>query len=109
MAVIVSIVKVFNKGDRKEVIADVTFDNSYPTGGEPLTGADLGLEIELNAVENVSVFTGAAFSPGKSVAYDHVAKKLALTSAGVEATNASDQSTVKARVAATGKGRAARP
>jgi hypothetical protein len=30
-------------GNKKHVVADVTFDSSYPTGGEALTAANLGM------------------------------------------------------------------
>lgn len=30
-------------GDRKVTVTDVTFDGSYPTGGEPLSASALGL------------------------------------------------------------------
>jgi hypothetical protein len=42
MGLTVTPVKVFVNGDRKEAFYDVTFDSSYPTGGESLTAADLG-------------------------------------------------------------------
>lgn len=107
MAVTVTKDKVFVVGDRKRVEATVLFDNSYPTGGESLTAADLGLELEVNAVLPGAVTTNNAASTDKRAVYDHVNSKLALFTGITEATAASDQSTVRVRVSAVGKGSAA--
>jgi hypothetical protein len=32
-------------GNKNALIVDITFDSSYPTGGEPLVPADLGFDI----------------------------------------------------------------
>lgn len=32
------------RGGRRSGDVDITFDNSYPTGGEPVSAADLGLK-----------------------------------------------------------------
>ena len=45
MAVSVSVVDRQDVGNRERIIADVTFDNSYPWGGEPLTAAGLGFRV----------------------------------------------------------------
>ena len=58
----------FVVGDRKVVFFDADFDNSYPTGGESLTAADLGL----NTVH--SLFAEPA--GGYSFEYDHANSKL---------------------------------
>lgn len=43
MAATVTVVRRTVWGDRKAIHAKITFDSSYPTGGEPITLADLGL------------------------------------------------------------------
>lgn len=105
MALTATNIKMFVTGDRKTVVADVLFDNSYPTGGEPLTGAMLGLDYEVSTVIPGMVTTAASATPLKTVIYDHVNSKLLLyPTAATEATNATDQSTVRVRVTAIGKG-----
>jgi hypothetical protein len=105
MALTATNVKVFVEGDRKVVVSDVLFDNSYPTGGEAFTGSMIGLDLEVNDLVPLAVTTAGAISPTKLVVFDHVNSKLVLyTAAGTEATNASDQSTVRVRVRAEGKG-----
>lgn len=69
MALTVSIRRRNVIGNRRETIADVTFDNSYPAGGESLTAADLGLAV-LDHVE-APVSTG-----GYVTAYDYANSKL---------------------------------
>lgn len=43
MALTNSVVFRTTFGNKKVVVVDVTFDSSYPTGGESLTAANLGL------------------------------------------------------------------
>lgn len=43
MALTTKRVEINTVGDRRHVTADLTFDNSYPAGGYPLTGATLGV------------------------------------------------------------------
>lgn len=50
MGLIVRKVSSFVVGDRRTTVADVTFDNSYVTGGESLTRAMLGLGLSLDSV-----------------------------------------------------------
>jgi len=38
------------EGNRSKVLTDVTFDASYPTGGEPIVAADVGLTVIENIV-----------------------------------------------------------
>lgn len=45
MTLTVSKVRSQDIGNGERVVADVTFDNSYPHGGEPLTAADLGFRV----------------------------------------------------------------
>jgi hypothetical protein len=94
-------------GRQNVVTKIVTFDASYPTGGESLTPADLGLaqiDILLVSVVSEGVHAGAV------VQYDYTAKKLkvfveeAVAAGGVllEIANATDLSALKVRVLAIG-------
>jgi hypothetical protein len=88
-------------GDLTFDVVDVTFDSSYPTGGEAITAADLGFTSVLGIV-HLYAKSSASFSAQRSV-YDPVGGKLKLESAaGVEATNASDQSAYVATVLVIG-------
>lgn len=112
MALSVSLVEVFVIGDRKEVIADVTFDSSYPTDGEALVGSQVSLGTELSYVSS-----GVAMKSDESdavvVAYDAAAGKLvafqSTTGAPnklVEVANTTDLSAYTARLRFVGKGTA---
>lgn len=59
---------IHSVGDMRAVIADVAFDSSYPTGGESLTAAMLGL----SAIE----FVIAEPAAGYTFEYDHANSKL---------------------------------
>lgn len=62
-------------GNKKLAVYDVTFDSSYPTGGESLTASDLALK----KIESVSCDGGAKNSAGTSlvpVRYDYTNSKL---------------------------------
>jgi len=50
MAVTVTIVDKYVIGDRKEVIADIVFDSSYPAGGEAVTAANFGFDLEITHI-----------------------------------------------------------
>lgn len=50
MAVTVTIVEKFVIGDRKAVVADVLFDASYPAGGEAVTAANFGFDLEITHI-----------------------------------------------------------
>ena len=78
MAVSTSLVTKFVIGDRQANIVDVTFDSSYPAGGEAVTAATLFLENEITAI-----FGGVARDPDTHdnaflCDYDASAKKLIL-------------------------------
>lgn len=52
MTLSIAVVDKLDVGRNQEVVADVTFDSSYPTGGESLTGAMLGMRIgDLKSVQ----------------------------------------------------------
>lgn len=108
MALTVSPQKVFIVGDRKEAHVDVTFDSSYPTGGESLTAADLGFDGELNYVSG-GVAVKADGTLAVLVAYDVTNSKLQAfksnTAANMqEVANTADLSTYKVRLRCVGKG-----
>lgn len=87
-------------------IREVTFDSSYPTGGESFTPADVGLSEFLAVL--VSVDSAAA--GGHVVQYDYTNKKLmafveeAVAAGGalVEVANTTNLSNLKVRVVAIG-------
>lgn len=90
-------------GNMRLKIYDVTFDNSYPTGGESLTPADLGL----NHIEAI-IAEGGAYNFG----YDYTNEKLkafygnndaASDGPLVEVANATDLSSVSTRIVVIGR------
>lgn len=48
MALTVTIVEKFVVGSRQGIVADITFDSSYTTGGEDITPANLGFRNSLS-------------------------------------------------------------
>ncbi len=79
-------------GDLRYSLQDVAFDSSYPTGGEDLTPAEVGLGTILTGEGN------DVDTPGIYANYDVANSKLMLAVAGSQPSNASDQSAVVARV-----------
>ena len=59
MALTINVVRSYVTGDRRAVVADVTFDASYATGGLPLT-VGFGLELELTRLDGGIAPTGHA-------------------------------------------------
>lgn len=107
MAVSVSIVAKNAVGNQYEVVADITFDSSYPTGGElvgvneifgPAFGA--GVVTTMHYIDAQPRRTGATHF----FAYDYAnSKLLAYTAAmATEVTNATDLSAAIVRVRALG-------
>lgn len=75
MALSFSKVSATTWGNKRVRIYDVTFDSSYPTGGEPLAASDVGLR----KIEQVLSDAGAKNSAGTSsipVRYDYTNSKL---------------------------------
>lgn len=106
MGLTVTPVKVWANGDRKEAIYDITFDSSYPTGGEALTKATLGLEIELNYVSDAVAWNGTLAVLTK---YDYVNSKLVAFKSNTAANpqevgDTASLANYKARLHAIGKG-----
>lgn len=101
-------------GSRWETVSTVLLDNSYPTGGEALTKADLGFAATVDPTFNVIALPTAGYIPE----YDHTNSKLLMydqkdpAAAGgadiplPQVGNTVDLSAVTVRVVATGKYRA---
>ena len=84
-------------GNKRIVIATLTFDSSYPTGGESLTPAMVGL----SSIDSVLCFPHQTAT--RIATYDHTnAKVLLYTALSTEAANASDQSTITIQVLVVG-------
>lgn len=69
MAVTTTKVKSFNVGELFLNVVEVDFDSSYPTGGEPLSGADLGFDGDPELVVPLN-------RSGYTFEYDRTNKKL---------------------------------
>ena len=97
MALTVTRRSVESLGSKRAVIADVTFDASYPTGGEAIAAAaDLGL----SSLDFLQIEQNEA---GVVVAYDRANGKLLVQSGALaEVADLSDQSGVSVRVFAIG-------
>ena len=106
MALSFSLVRYGVEDMKKWVECDVTFDSSYPTGGEAVSPDALGLD-EIRRISVVyEVYpdkrTSARTNHGQQVVpvlTDPLAPKLRVyTSANTEASNASDQSGIVERI-----------
>lgn len=86
-------------GDRKVWFGTITFDSSYPTGGELLVPADFGFDVQVDAVISLGSQLGNRY-----VAWDPSTDKLRLyTALGTEAGNTTDQSTIVVAVMVIGR------
>lgn len=102
MAVAVGDVKPFTGnrptpvGQWLERIVDITFDSSYPTGGEPLSAATLGFRKIL--------FVNAPRSGANLFQYDYTNSKLLayVATTGVEVADTTDLHTLVARIMVVG-------
>lgn len=75
----------------------ITFDNSYPTGGEVIDPAQLGM----STVESVSLTPTAGT---RLFSWNQTTRAIQVfTALSTEAANASDQSTISIRVLAFGR------
>lgn len=85
------------QGARRQFIGFVTFDNSYPTGGEAIAASDFNLSrIDM-------VLVGQPVGSTRIVTWDDANSKLKVyTALSTEATNASDQSAIKVPVIVIG-------
>jgi hypothetical protein len=95
---------LYSIGNLKCVVKDVTFDASYPTGGESLTPADVGLTVIVAAWPSVALHSTPTTAVG--VVYNAATAKLialyatanAANVAFAEATNTNDLSAFTARM-----------
>lgn len=90
----------FVPGAGRITVTDVTFDASYPTGGEPLTAADLGLAVVDFGIATVKV---AGTGSVTAVAYDVANAKLLAYAAAAQIASTTDLSAVTATVVAFGR------
>ncbi len=89
-------------GAQKETLTDITFDSAYPTGGEAVTAADLGLNYVDNADAAVKSATGAGVNVA-SAFYDETTDKILLyDETPAQVANAADVATTVVRVRARG-------
>jgi hypothetical protein len=87
-------------GNQRVTMAKVTFDNSYPTGGEPITPADFDLSIINHVLVNAATGGARLFDWLRSGATDTLR---VFTALGTQATNGSDQSAQSVNVMVVGK------
>lgn len=88
-------------GNRKVTVTDVTFDSSYPTGGEPVTPSDLRLNYVDHATCNI-VGVGGTVNVTNAY-YDKTNQKIvAVDETPAEVASTSDLSTLVVRVRAQG-------
>lgn len=89
-------------GNRKETVTDVTFDNSYPTGGEAVTAANLGLS-NLDEVTDIQVKAVGGTVNVANVFFDEVNSKLIVyDETPAEVADAATLATLVVRVRARG-------
>ena len=103
MGLSIKSIKKLKGGNFYQQVSEITFDNSYPTGGESLTPRELGLNvIDFMEIESVG---------GYMFQYDHANQKIkvftpttggASASAAEEVANATDLHTLVTRIKATG-------
>ena len=106
MALTFTTVKRNVVGNQREWIGDITFDSSYPTGGEAFAPSDI--DPAQHATASTFHFVNvepndATLADVRLVYYDHTNKKLFMVTtlssgANAQAANASDQSAVTIRV-----------
>jgi hypothetical protein len=99
MAATVTQISRYAVGDQMRVVSDVRGDNSYPTGGYPVSLAQLGFISADTLVIDVQ-----KLASGADAAYDYTNSKLKLFSGGAtEVAGANDQSAITYRITATGR------
>lgn len=88
-------------GSRRVTVTDITLDSSYPTGGEAVTAANLGLSTVLFAICNVKAVSGTVNIA--NAYYDQANSKLKIyDETPGEVANAADLSSNVVRVLAFG-------
>lgn len=92
MALTPTITRRATGGSIRRRVVDITFDNSYATGGKPFAPGDVELSV-INGVDFSHARQGAAYS-SNVVRYDAVnGKLLVYTAAGAEIAALTDLST----------------
>ena len=90
-------------GDQKRTVTDVTFDSSYPTGGEAVTADNLGLRVIDTASCNDVTATGGLVNVANATFDLTNSKILLFDETPAEVANAADVATAVVRVEAWGK------
>lgn len=97
-------------GDIKYQVRKITFDNAYPTAGEALTAADLGLTDVIALIDLGPATASTPFTRRVHLGYDDVNSKLqayssvaSATEYAAEVANGTDLSSVIVRVMVLGK------
>ena len=109
MALTLTKISANTSGNKRRRVYDVTFDSSYPTGGESLTAADVNLrKIEQLIVHGPSTATRGG-TTGAFPSYDYTNAKLQLfwgnadtASVAPEVTSTTDVATQICRITAIG-------
>lgn len=88
-------------GDKRVYIGPITFDNSYPTGGEPVTPSLFGFAQSLDAV----IVLGSRAVQTWTTWYNPATGKLVaqITATGIEVVDTTDLSTAVFDVLAIGE------
>jgi len=97
-AISVSITRNFGTADSLERTRDVviTFDSSYPTGGEAIAVSDIGLG---TSIYNMT----CNHTSGYTVSYDYVSALFVYDVSGYQVVNGTDISNLAVRCRVTGK------
>lgn len=101
MALTVSIVEKFVVGSRLGVVADITFDSSYTTGGEDITPQQLGFRNSLSYFS--SGVARNATTASLDVRHNRTVGKIQAFTSNAEVASTTDLSAYVVRVFAIGK------
>lgn len=81
-------------GSKRENYGVITFDSSYPTGGESLTPHDVGLSVIQNLQVEPLTSVVSTFNTSLQFAYDYTAQKLIAYEQGVRTSGTAAADTV---------------
>ena len=101
MAVTVSETARFVAGDRTVVLAAVTFDDSYPTGGEAVTPSTFGLAQSISALVPIGTRAVVTWRPWFNPATSKLVAQVAAD--GLQVADTTDLSTLVADVLVIGR------
>lgn len=89
-------------GGKKHTVTDLTFDSSYPAGGEAVTPANLNLN-KIDRVENIEITTVGGTVNVANVTFDAANSKLIVyDETPAEVTDTATLATLVVRVTAEG-------